>query len=136
MFAELALLAQAVVTNPHWYEILKWWGPILAFGSLIIKAYFTMKKSVGEFLNSLLHNHLAHIQDATALTVTETQKTNTLLAAASLKDIETAAAVVHVKDTLEIHHEKETQVWSGILNTLTVLEDRTRRTPRPRRRKS
>jgi hypothetical protein len=98
------------------YEVLKFWLPIISAFGLIIKAYIGAKKNVGDWANTLLSNHLTHIQDATMKTVEETQRTN---------------------DLISQHNEKEMAVWQGVVNTLAVLEDRTRsrsRTPRRKRK--
>ena len=119
------------------YEVLKWWGPILGFAAMVFKIRKDVIARADTWMNSLLNNHLSHIQDATMTTVVETKKTNDLLTAAAIKSTFVAEKVEDVRDTLTLHHEKETQVWSGILNTLSVLEDRTRverKTPRARRR--
>lgn len=107
---------------------------------LISKAYFTSKKSIGEWANKLLTNHLAHIQVATETTVAETKKTNALLDKAAQSDLVVAERVQSVAQSLNSHTEKQMEVWTGVVKTLSVLEDRTRRssrTPRtPRKRKS
>jgi len=78
-----------------------------------------------------MHNHLAHIQEATETTVAETKKTNEILQASSRQTNDIAIKLTD-------HVEKSTLVWDGIVRTLVVLEDRTknsRKTPRtPRRR--
>jgi hypothetical protein len=120
------------------YEIIKWWGPILGFVAMVFKLRKDVISRADTWMNSLLNNHLSHIQEATMTTVVETQKTNELLTAAALKTVMVAEKVEDVRDTLTAHHEKETQVWAGVLNTLSVLEDRTRvelKTPRARRRR-
>lgn len=116
------------------YVAIKYWGPVLGFFAIVIKAYLSGKKNVGAWANSLLTNHLAHIQDATETTVAETKKTNDLLASQALQQVTVAKHVDEVKTALSDHTDKEMQVWNGVVNTLAVLEDRTRRTPRPRRR--
>ena len=62
------------------YEVFKFWFPIASAFTLVIKAYLTIKKSVAEWMHTLFTNHLAHIQQATASTVSATQQTNVLLA--------------------------------------------------------
>lgn len=92
------------------YEFIRFWLPLVTAAGLVIKAYFTIKKSVSVAAHSLLSNHMTHIQEAAIETVKETKRTNELL---------------------EAHTEKEMQVWHGVVTTLSVLEDRTR-TPRLR----
>lgn len=118
------------------YGLAKWAAPLLGATGFALTLRKDILKRADEWANTLLNNHLRHIQDATTETVSETKKTNELLASATLRDIDTANKVHEVKTTLIDHHEKQQQVWNGILNTLTVLEDRTRRrTPRPASRK-
>jgi hypothetical protein len=118
------------------YSFLKWAAPILGATGFALKMRTDVLKRADDWANKLLNNHLNHIQTATMETVAETKTTNKLLAAAALKDIETANRVTEVKETLIEHHDREQQVWGGILNTLSVLEDRTRRSrPSTRRKK-
>jgi hypothetical protein len=109
------------------YGFLKWLAPILGAAGFAIKVRGDVLKRADDWANKLLNNHLAHIQEATIQTVSETQTTNKLLSISAQKDIEVSNRVLEVKETLLEHHEKEQQVWGGILNTLSVLEDRTRR---------
>ncbi len=97
------------------YDLIRYWLPIVSAFALVWKAYSGAKKNVSDWAETLFSNHLSHIQTATETTVEETRQTNTLLAQ---------------------HTEKEMAVWSGVVNTLAVLEDRTRRkSPRsPRKR--
>jgi len=129
------LVSQAPAWLGHFYEALKWWGPILGAAAMAIKVRKDVISRADVWVNTLLNNHLAHIQAATTETVAETKNTNKLLAAAALKDIEVANKVMEVKDTLLDHHDKEQQVWGGILKTLAVLEDRTRSSRKPSTRR-
>jgi hypothetical protein len=125
------------------YGVIKWAAPVLGATGFALTMRKDILKRADEWANTLLNNHLNHIQDATVQTVLETKKTNDILArneealnASVLRDIEVSQRVTEVKQTLDEHHEKQQQVWNGILNTLAVLEDRTRRrTPRPTSRK-
>lgn len=94
------------------YEAVKFWLPLMTIGTLLVKAYLTTKKNIGGWAEKLLSNHLSHIQKATETTVAETKITNELLIQ---------------------HTEKEMSVWAGVVNTLAVLEDRTRRSRTPSR---
>jgi len=121
------------------YEAIKFWLPMTTALTLVVKAYLGAKRGVSGWAEQLLSNHLSHIQTATETTVQETRETNKLLTVAAQRDLDVATKVVEVKDTLQEHHEKQQVVWNGILNTLTVLEDRTRRSVRktrsPRRKR-
>ena len=110
------------------YEIIKFWLPLVSGFLLVVKAYFSAKRNVGEYANKLLNNHLHSIQDATIATVAETKRTNDILAKSVDKTNYIAAAV-------DDHTEKETQVWSGILQTLAILEDRSRKSSNARRKR-
>jgi len=98
---------------------IRWWLPIVSAFLLTIKAYTTGKKNVASFCDKLLSNHLAHIQDATASTVIETKETNKLLATHSAK-------MNMVQATLEDHQKKNLIVWQGVIESLTILKERTR----------
>lgn len=95
------------------YDAVKFWLPLLSAFALVWKAYSGAKKNVSDWAETLFSNHLSHIQAATETTVEETRQTNTLLAQ---------------------HTEKEMAVWAGVVNTLAVLEDRTRKSS-PRRKR-
>lgn len=123
-----------MVTGIEVYAALKFWLPLATAFTLVYKAYTSAKKNIGEWAHTLLNNHLAHVQDATEQTVLETKKTNDLLQSSALKDTETQRYVLDVKMSLAEHNEKELQVWGGIVNTLAILEDRTRR-PSVRRKR-
>lgn len=107
------------------YDYLKYWGPIITFFVLVVRAYLTAKKNIGTWADKLLTNHLSHIEASTTNTVSETQKTNKLLENQALKADAVAAA-------LKEHSDKEMQVWETVSKTLVVLEDRTRRPIRKR----
>lgn len=117
------------------YGFLKWAAPILGATGFALTLRKDILKRADDWANKLLNNHLNHIQEATLQTVEETKTTNRLLAAAALRDVEVATRVTEVKDTLLDHHDKEQQVWGGILKTLAVLEDRTRSSRKPSTRR-
>jgi len=100
------------------YTEFKFWAPLLTAITLVWKA----KGALTGYMDALMTNHLSHIQAATVETVAETKKTNSLLEDHTEK-------LVMVQNTMRDHNEKEMQVWTGIVNTLAVLEDRTRRSP-------
>src|SRR6266496_3168499 len=102
------------------YSFLKWAAPIIGITGFLLTIRKDILKRADDWANTLLNNHLQHIQAATAEAVKETRMTNELLVASALR--ETA-----VKDTLMSHHERQQNIWSSILSTLTILEDRTRR---------
>lgn len=120
------------------YDQLKFWLPLISGFVLAYKGFKSLKKSIDGWASNLFDNHLSHIQAATASTVAETKATNALLEAAASRDMEVARHVAEVKSALDLHevkiqaHEdKEMVVWQGVVNTLTVLEDRSRgKTPR------
>ncbi len=138
------------------YEQLKYWLPLASGFVLAYKGFKSIKKSIDGWASTLFTNHLTHIQDATAATVSETQKTNKLLEAAATLDVEVAKQVAVVKSDLAVattdvkngfllvrddikgHEDKEMTVWQGVVNTLAIIEDRQgrplRRTSPKRRR--
>ncbi len=100
-------------------EQIRWWLPIASAFGLIIKAYTSTKKNVSEFVERLLSNHLAHIETATVSNAEEAKQTNVLLKDHSGK-------LEMVQDTLSAQHDKQLQVWDGVVKTLAIIEDRTR----------
>jgi len=99
------------------YQEAKYWLPLITIATIVWKA----KTAIIVWADALLNNHLHSIQEATVSTVIETKKTNTLLEDHSGK-------LLMLQNTTRDHNEKEMQVWTGVVNTLAVLEDRTRRT--------
>jgi hypothetical protein len=110
------------------YETVKYWLPLVTAGGIIIKAYLTAKKNISEYASRLLDNHLSGIEKATKSTEVETKTTNQLL-----KDV--SGQNIMVLNTMNGHHEKQMQVWAGVVNTLAVLEDRTKLARAARARK-
>jgi hypothetical protein len=100
-------------------EQIRWWLPIISAFGLIIKAYTSTKKNVAEFVERLLSNHLAHIETATVSNAEEAKQTNVLLKDHSGK-------LEMVQATLSDNHAKQLRVWSGVVKTLALIEDRTR----------
>lgn len=125
------------------YDQLKFWLPLASAFILAYKGFQSIKKSIDGWAEKLFSNHLFHIQEATTNTVTETKATNELLKASALRDLDIARHVTEVKESLQAnekmtrgHEDKEMMVWQGVVNTLTVLEDRSRiKTPRRARRR-
>lgn len=134
------------------YDQLKYWLPMASAFALAVKGFQVIKKSIDGWAETLFKNHLNHIQEATAATVEATNITNQLLTTAAVNNLETAKHVAEVKADLlayttgitanvssiktdiKEHEDKEMTVWQGVVNTLTVLEDRSRiKTPRRRR---
>jgi len=101
------------------YTELKYWLPMVTIGTIIWKT----KSAITVWADQLLNNHLYSIQEATKNTETETKRTNDLLG-------DNTGKLNMLQNTVHEHNEKEIQVWSGIVKTLAVLEDRTRVTKR------
>ena len=120
----------------HLYGELKWWLPMLAGFGMVIKAYLSGKRGVSEWASSLLDNHLHSIETATKSTESETRRTNTLLTEAATREMATAGKVDMVQGTLNIHHERQLEVWHGVTEALTVLKERTRACNPSRSRKT
>lgn len=97
------------------YSEMKFWLPFVTVMGLVWKA----RAAVNGWAEKLFTNHLHHIEAATIATVEETKKTNGLL-----KD--SAGKLDMVQNTMSNHHDKQLQVWQGVVGTLSVLEDRTR----------
>ena len=109
------------------YEIIKWWLPLITAGMLIVKAYLSAKKGIGEWAHSLLTNHLSHIEQAATSTKEETIRTNQILADSG-KHYETVVTKLDKAfETINLHQERQMQVWDGVTKTLAILEDRSAR---------
>ncbi len=52
------------MTGLEMYAVLKFWLPIVTAGGFVVKAYLSAKKSIGTWANTLLDNHMSHIQEA------------------------------------------------------------------------
>ena len=117
-------------TGETLYKALQYWGPVIGGFTIVIRAYFGAKTSVGDWADKLLNNHLHSIEVATQSTEVETKRTNTLLQ-------ESASKVDQVALTIAKHNEHEALVWAGVLTSLEILKDRGARprTPRSRRAK-
>jgi hypothetical protein len=106
------------------YTELKYWLPLLTIGTIIWKA----KSAITVWADTLLNNHLHSIQAATQSTETETKKTNSLLE-------DNTGKLDMLQGTVHDHQEKQLVIFQGIVNTLSVLEDRTRsRSGSPKKR--
>ena len=97
------------------YQEAKYWLPLVTIITLGWKA----KAAITVWADSILNNHLHSIQVATQSTETETKKTNSLLE-------DNTGKLVMLQNTVHDHNEKQLVIFQGIVNTLTVLEDRTR----------
>jgi len=118
------------MTDPNslYGELRYWLVWVSAFG-VVIKAYLTGKRGVQEFVDKLLANHLAHIEEATVSTHIETKQTNVLLKDSSGK-------LEMIQNTLADHHDKNLQVWAAVTENLAVLSERTRACNPSRAKKS
>jgi hypothetical protein len=105
------------------YTELKYWLPLVTIVTIGWKA----KAAITTWADSILNNHLHSIQVATQSTEVETKKTNSILVNNTDK-LDVLAA------NLSSHQEKEAIVWQGVVNTLTILEDRTRSSRTPKKR--
>jgi hypothetical protein len=117
-----------------WYEILRWWLPIITVITLVVKAYLSVKKSIGEWTNKLLDNHLAHIEKASISTEAETKITNKLLGQVSDQHQTLEKKVDSVFVNMNMHQEKQMHMWDTISKTLVILEDRSSRAIRARKK--
>jgi hypothetical protein len=109
------------------YNELKFWLPVIGAVGTVWK----MRAAVTGWADKLFSNHLHHIEQATISTVEETKNTNKLLGESAQRDMVIASRVSDVSNTLALNHEKQLQVWQGVVNTLSVLEDRTSRRRSP-----
>jgi hypothetical protein len=117
------------------YEILKFWLPIVSAGGIVIKAYLTVKKGVGDWAERLLSNHLVHIEAAAKSTEAETKKTNEILKDSGERYQSVVRKLDIAFENMNEHNEKQLIMWDGVAKTLAVLEDRTRTARAARARK-
>ena len=97
----------------EFYEIVKYWLPLITVFLLCTKAYFSGKKNIAEWANALLNNHVAHIQKAVEATANAQHEGNVRLSKLS--------------EDLQEHHESELKAWQSVSTTLELLKDRTKR---------
>jgi hypothetical protein len=95
------------------YSEIKFWLPLIT----IITVFYKAKTAVSGWADTLLNNHLHGIEQATVSTVTETKETNVLLRDSSGK-------LDMIQNTLADHQAKNLQVWQGVVESLTILKER------------
>jgi hypothetical protein len=103
------------------YGEAKYWLPFITIATIVWKA----KAAITVWADSLLNNHLHSIQAATQSTESLTKQTNSLLE-------DNTGKLNMLQSTVHDHNEKQMQVWAGVVTTLALLEDRTRRIPKVR----
>lgn len=97
---------------------LRWWLPLVSGFGIVIKAYFSAKKSVTDFAERLLNNHLSGIEAATQSTELLTRHTNEILTNHTSK-------MENVQAVIADHNEKEMAIWQGVIESLILLKERT-----------
>ncbi len=117
------------------YSFLKWAAPLLGASGFLLTLRKDFLKRADDWANTLLNNHLAHIQASMSEVVIETKLTNDLLRTADRRDLDSVIRVGEVKQALILNQDKQQVVWDGVLKSLTLLEDRTRPSSRPRTRR-
>jgi hypothetical protein len=105
------------------YEILKWWLPIITAFTLVIKGWSTVVKSVTEWAEKLLNNHLHHIQDNTAEAAELLRDTH-----AEFKTLraDQATAFADSRRDMMAFMDANNKIQQSILLNLEVLRDRDR----------
>jgi hypothetical protein len=116
------------------YEAVRFWLPLVTIGGLIIKAYISATKKISTWAERLLTNHLAHIEIATTSTERETKVTNQLLGQVSDQHQTLEKKVDSVFVNMNMHQEKQMHMWDTISKTLVILEDRSSRATRARKK--
>ena len=116
------------------YEAVRFWLPLVTIGGLIIKAYISATKKISTWAERLLTNHLAHIEIATTSTERETKVTNKLLGQVSDQHQTLEKKVDSVFVNMNMHQEKQMHMWDTISKTLVILEDRSSRAIRARKK--
>ena len=116
------------------YEAVRFWLPLVTIGGLIIKAYISATKKISTWAERLLTNHLAHIEIATTSTERETKVTNKLLGQVSDQHQTLEKKVDSVFVNMNMHQEKQMHMWDTISKTLVILEDRSSRATRARKK--
>jgi hypothetical protein len=108
------------------YSEIKYWVPMLAVGTAVIKGHSVVK----QWVDKLFSNHLFHIEEATIINAKEAKQTNILLGIQSDK-------MDDVKKTLAENHDKEVHVWGALTEAIISLKEGkpTRRRKRAVRKK-
>jgi len=52
------------ITLHHISDFLKPWSPIIGFTSALLAAFAWVQKKISKWANTLLHNHMAHMQQS------------------------------------------------------------------------
>jgi len=112
------------MTWPEIYNQLKYWIPLTTVCTMIYRAYRQASKSITDWADKLMSNHLTHIQAATERSAVLLEEVRDNQAVQLEKAIYTAESVQKVAVDLEHHEQEDGKVQHDILTALEVLKDR------------
>lgn len=104
------------------YAFIKFWGPIATAVGLLVKAYLSATKGISSWANTLLDNHMQHIQDAS-----ERSSQAVVELASYHRDMldsqrELVVAMCSMKEDLHDHTIEDLRVQTKILTGIEVLK--------------
>jgi len=107
------------------YEQLKFWLPVTTVIGLIIKGYLSAKKAAQTWANTMLDNHMAHIQESSE----QAAKAVVELAGFHKEMLEQQREVVNnmtlMQRDFHEHVQEDARVQNAILTTLEVVKSQT-----------
>ena len=111
------------------YAAFKFWLPLLTAFTFIYKGWKSATRGVTDWADSLLNNHLSHIQrytEETAIAVKQYAAASLALLEEIRDDGKAAAnAVAQVRSDLKGHQDDDMDIQGKILLGIEVLKDRT-----------
>src|SRR5208337_4603867 len=113
------------MTWQSFYEALKFWLPVVTVVGLIIRGYLSAKKAASAWANTMLDNHMAHIQDAS-----EKASTAVIELAGYHKEMldqqrEMVTNLTLMQRDFHEQTEEDSRVQSDILTGIEVIKSQT-----------
>ena len=112
------------MTGPVFYELIKFWLPLITAGGIglrlifaIRKLYISTKDSIVSWANVLLENHMTHIQAAA-------ENASISLAMMTETNKELASTIKLLRDDFVGTQHENLRIQSAILTGIEVLKDR------------
>lgn len=102
---------------PQLYAALVYILPIGTFLGFVVKAYLTAKQTISEWANTLLDNHMSHIQNAA-------EKASNSLAEMSETNKEICATMKEMRNDFQQNQREMVDVQHDILTGIEILKSR------------
>ena len=112
------------MTWPEIYNQLKYWIPLTTVCTMIYRAYRQASKSITDWADKLMSNHLTDIQAATERSAVLLEEVRDNQISQGVKVDLVAIHSAKVASDLEKHEQEDGKVQRDILTTLEVLKDR------------